>query len=472
MTALYIILALVLGIALGYLFSRQQSMRHEHELQHQLLNDFSEKERQLQVQQQEALNAVTAQKAEADSQKAVAQALLKQAEQHNEQLRQEAQQQAQTQRKLLQEELKTMTEQVLRDARNELNNTDQQRLDALLTPLKEKLETFTKSVNDNSTKNEANKAEIKSVFETLVQQFKADQEKTVSQLREQTERIGNDAANLTRALKGDSKMQGDWGEMILEQTLTDYGLVKDLQFFLQPNFKDAAGNNLRPDAVICFPGEERVVIDSKVSLTAYTDAMATNDEAQRQQHMKQHVASVKKHIDELSAKHYDKVVPNSIGYVLMFMPYEGGYAAAIKADNTLMQYAYQRHIIILSPANLLVTLTLTRIMWQNYNINRNSQEILTQATALYDKFAGFAESFTEINKHLTNAQKTYNTSLNRLKEGKGNIVSRLNKMKQLGINPNKQLPEVMNNEEEDDVAPDSNNKQIAQNTDNTDNTEK
>ena len=439
MTALYIILALVLGIALGYLISRQQSMRHEHELQHQLLNDFSEKERQLQVQQQEALNAVTAQKAEADSQKAVAQALLKQAEQHNEQLRQEAQQQAQTQRKLLQEELKTMTEQVLRDARNELNNTDQQRLDALLTPLKEKLETFTKSVNDNSTKNEANKAEIKSVFETLVQQF---------------------------------KMQGDWGEMILEQTLTDYGLVKDLQFFLQPNFKDAAGNNLRPDAVICFPGEERVVIDSKVSLTAYTDAMATNDEAQRQQHMKQHVASVKKHIDELSAKHYDKVVPNSIGYVLMFMPYEGGYAAAIKADNTLMQYAYQRHIIILSPANLLVTLTLTRIMWQNYNINRKSQEILTQATALYDKFAGFAESFTEINKHLTNAQKTYNTSLNRLKEGKGNIVSRLNKMKQLGINPNKQLPEVINNEEEDDVAPDSNNKQIAQNTDNTDNTEK
>ncbi|MCR5076879.1 MAG: DNA recombination protein RmuC [Prevotella sp.] len=371
---------------------------------------------------------------------------------HAEELRSELQKQAEAKNRLMQEEVRNMAAQMLAESREKMNTADKERLDAILSPLKERLEAFSQSVTDNSKESAANKTEIKTTFEEAMKRLHAeqeltikamreDQERTVRELREQTERIGNDAASLTQALKGDSKMQGDWGEMILDKTLEDCGLVKDQQYFLQENYKDEEGNNFRPDAVIAFPNDERAVIDAKVSLTAYQAAIREEDAAVRERLLKEHVVSVRKHVDELSAKNYEKLVPGCIGYVLMFVPYESGYSAALKTDSSLLQYAYRKHIIILSPSNLLMALQLTHTMWQNFRLNKNVEEILRQSNDLYDKFATFGETFVKIGVGIQRLQQDYDKAHGQLSEGKGNIIRRLDGMKTLGITPKKQIPD-------------------------------
>ena len=371
---------------------------------------------------------------------------------HGEQLRNELQKQAEAKNRLLQEEVRNMAAQMLDESREKMNTADKERLDALLSPLKERLEAFNQTVTNNSKENTANKTEIKTTFEEAMKRLHAeqemtikamreDQERAVKELREQTERIGNDAASLTQALKGDSKMQGDWGEMILEKTLEDCGLIQDQQYFLQQNFKDKDGNNFRPDAVIAFPNNERAVIDAKVSLTAYQAAIKEEDATLRERYMKEHVTSIKKHVDELSDKNYEKLVPGCIGYVLMFIPYESGYSAALKTDPSILQYAYRKHIIILSPSNLLMSLQLTHTMWQNFRMTKNVEEILYQSNELFDKFVTFAETFVKIGTNIERLQQDFNKAKGQLNEGKGNIVRRLEGLKTLGISPKKQIPE-------------------------------
>ena len=371
---------------------------------------------------------------------------------HGEQLRNELQKQAEAKNRLLQEEVRNMAAQMLDENREKMNTADKERLDALLSPLKERLEAFNQTVTNNSKENTANKTEIKTTFEEALKRLhteqemtikamREDQERAVKELREQTERIGNDAASLTQALKGDSKMQGDWGEMILEKTLEDCGLIQDQQYFLQQNFKDKDGNNFRPDAVIAFPNNERAVIDAKVSLTAYQAAIKEEDATLRERYMKEHVTSIKKHVDELSDKNYEKLVPGCIGYVLMFIPYESGYSAALKTDPSILQYAYRKHIIILSPSNLLMALQLTHTMWQNFRMTKNVEEILYQSNELFDKFVTFAETFVKIGTNIERLQQDFNKAKGQLNEGKGNIVRRLEGLKTLGISPKKQIPE-------------------------------
>ena len=371
---------------------------------------------------------------------------------HGEQLRNELQKQAEAKNRLLQEEVRNMATQMLDESREKMNTADKERLDALLSPLKERLETFNQTVTNNSKENTANKTEIKTTFEEAMKRLHAeqemtikamreDQERAVKELREQTERIGNDAASLTQALKGDSKMQGDWGEMILDKTLEDCGLIQGQQYFLQENYKDKDGNNFRPDAVIVFPNEERAVIDAKVSLTAYQAAIREEDATERERYMKEHIASIKKHVDELSAKNYEKLVPGCIGFVLMFVPYESGYSAALKTEPSILQYAYRKHIIILSPSNLLMALQLTHTMWQNFRMTKNVEEILYQSNELFDKFVTFAETFVKIGTNIERLQQDFNKAKGQLNEGKGNIVRRLEGLKTLGISPKKQIPE-------------------------------
>ena len=371
---------------------------------------------------------------------------------HGEQLRNELQKQAEAKNRLLQEEVRNMAAQMLDESREKMNTSDKERLDALLSPLKERLEAFNQTVTNNSKENTANKTEIKTTFEEAMKRLHAeqemtikamreDQERAVKELREQTERIGNDAASLTQALKGDSKMQGDWGEMILDKTLEDCGLIQGQQYFLQENYKDKDGNNFRPDAVIVFPNEERAVIDAKVSLTAYQAAIKEEDATLRERYMKEHVTSIKKHVDELSAKNYEKLVPGCIGFVLMFVPYESGYSAALKTDPSILQYAYRKHIIILSPSNLLMALQLTHTMWQNFRMTKNVEEILYQSNELFDKFVTFAETFVKIGTNIERIQQDFNKAKGQLNEGKGNIVRRLEGLKTLGISPKKQIPE-------------------------------
>lgn len=381
-----------------------------------------------------------------------AQANLEQERQHSQELRDELEKKQEEKQKLMREEFRNMAEQMLGDSKAALTTENKQRLGELLDPLRERIDNFNRTVNDNTKENSANKTELKTAFEDAmkklhdeqqmtVRAMRDDQERTVRALKEQTDRIGNDAASLTEALKGNGKIQGDWGEMILEKTLDDCGLVKNQQYFLQQNFQDAEGKNYRPDAIVLFPNDERVVIDSKVSLTAFHAAVKADNTDERDRQLKEHVRSVKAHVDELARANYDKVVPGCIGYVLMFIPYESGYSAALHADPTLLNYAYRKHIILLSPANLLMALQLTHTMWQNYRINANVEEILRQSNDLYDKFCTFAETFVRIEDDIRKMQTDYDKAKGQLRDGKGNIIRRLTGMKELGITPKKEIPE-------------------------------
>lgn len=441
MAIIYLLLGIIIGASIMLLWMKNKSTLEQKKAGEELAVLRS----QLDTERRNVDERIAAVKENANQQ-------LEAERKHGEQLRNELQKQAEAKNRLLQEEVRNMAAQMLDESREKMNTADKERLDALLSPLKERLEAFNQTVTNNSKENTANKTEIKTTFEEALKRLHAeqemtikamreDQERAVKELREQTERIGNDAASLTQALKGDSKMQGDWGEMILEKTLEDCGLIQDQQYFLQQNFKDKDGNNFRPDAVIAFPNNERAVIDAKVSLTAYQAAIKEEDATLRERYMKEHVTSIKKHVDELSDKNYEKLVPGCIGYVLMFIPYESGYSAALKTDPSILQYAYRKHIIILSPSNLLMALQLTHTMWQNFRMTKNVEEILYQSNELFDKFVTFAETFVKLGTNIERLQQDFNKAKGQLNEGKGNIVRRLEGLKTLGISPKKQIPE-------------------------------
>lgn len=430
MVFLYFFLGLFLGALLVFLWTRSQVATTAQKLS----ADLAVAKSQLETAQKNATDSVNAER------------------EHSQKLLSEMQKQMETSKKLMQEEMRTMAAQMLSESREHLNAADKERLDALLKPLHERIEAFNQNVTAATKEGASNKTEIKTTFEetikllqevqtSTVKSIREDNERAIRELRQQTERIGNDAASLTQALKGDSKMQGDWGEMILETTLESCGLTKNEQFFLQRSYQDAKGNSFRPDAVIDLPGGEHAVIDAKVSLTAYQAAVNATDATEQELFLKEHIKSIKKHVDELSAKNYETIVPNCIGYVLMFIPYESGYAAAIKTDPAILQYAYRKHIILLSPSNLLMALQLTRTMWQNYRMNKNVEEILRISNDLYDKFVSFGETFLKIGTGIQRLQSDYEKAHSQLSEGKGNIVRRLENMKQLGITPKKELPE-------------------------------
>ena len=430
MAFLYFFSGLFLGALLAFLWTRSQVATTAQKLS----ADLAVAKSQLEAAQKNASDSVNAER------------------EHSQKLLSEMQKQMETSKKLMQEEMRTMAAQMLSESREHLNAADKERLDALLKPLHERIEAFNQNVTAATKEGASNKTEIKTTFEetikllqevqtSTVKSIREDNERAIRELRQQTERIGNDAASLTQALKGDTKMQGDWGEMILETTLESCGLTKNEQFFLQRSYQDAKGNSFRPDAVIDLPGGEHAVIDAKVSLTAYQAAVNATDATEQELFLKEHIKSIKKHIDELSAKNYETIVPNCIGYVLMFVPYESGYAAAIKTDPTILQYAYRKHIILLSPSNLLMALQLTRTMWQNYRMNKNVEEILRASNDLYDKFVSFGETFLKIGTGIQRLQSDYEKAHSQLSEGKGNIVRRLDNMKMLGITPKKELPE-------------------------------
>ena len=320
-----------------------------------------------------------------------------------------------------------------------LQENNRLQMDELLKPIKEQFADFKKSVEESKTLNEVNKKELQSTFEATMKLFQQEQQQAVTSLKEQTQKIGSDAANLTKALKGDSKMQGDWGEMVLETILENSGLRKDEEFFIQENTKDENGKNFRPDVIVRFPEGRSVVIDSKVSLTAYTDALAADNDLDRERLLKAHALSVRKHIDELAEKDYSKLVDDAIGFVLMFIPNETSYIAAMKQQPELSRYAYQKKIIIISPSNLLMALQLAYNLWQYDRQNKNVEKIVKTAADLYDKVAGFEDTFTAVGDVLNRLSATYDKAKKQLYEGPGNVMRRVESLKALGVTPKKQI---------------------------------
>ena len=362
------------------------------------------------------------------------------------QMRQENDRQWAEKMEALRQEMQRMTAEQQKAAAEQLaakqsalQENNRLQMDELLKPIKEQFADFKKSVEDSKTQNEVNKKELQSTFEATMKLFQQEQQQAVTSLKEQTSKIGSDAANLTKALKGDSKLQGDWGEMVLETILENSGLRKDEEFFIQENTKDENGKNFRPDVIVRFPEGRSVVIDSKVSLTAYTDALAADNDADRDRLMKAHVLSVRKHIDELAEKDYSKLVDDAIGFVLMFIPNETSYIAAMKQQPELSRYAYQKKIIIISPSNLLMALQLAYNLWQYDRQNKNVEKIVKTAADLYDKVAGFEDTFTSIGDVLSRLSTTYDKAKKQLYEGSGNVMRRVESLKSLGVTPKKQI---------------------------------
>lgn len=273
----------------------------------------------------------------------------------------------------------------------------------------------------------------------------------VKELAELNQQISDDAKKLTRALKGESKTQGNWGEMILESILEKSGLVKGREYFLEHELRDEdnkalfsefSGKKMRPDAVIKYPDERNVIIDSKVSLTAFTELVDETDPEIYQMKLNQHLSSVKNHIVQLSQKAYDDY-GKSLDFVMMFIPSEPAYIAAMQADPNLWNYAYERRILLLNPSNLITSLKLIADLWKREYQSRNATEIAERGAKLYDKFVGFVENLEKVGKNIDQAKNVYNDAYKQLYTGNDNLVTQTQKLKTLGIKNKKELPQTM-----------------------------
>ena len=430
-----IVIGLIIGLAIGFLVGKLLTAKSAGEEKTQLIAKtqvLTSENQMLKENQAKQVNDLKLQ--------------MQNERQYAAKLREESDRQWEQKLEALRQDMRRLTAEQQKDAAEQLaakqsalQENNRLQMDELLKPIKEQFADFKKSVEDSKTQNEVNKKELQSTFEATMKLFQQEQQQAVTSLKEQTSKIGSDAANLTKALKGDSKLQGDWGEMVLETILENSGLRKDEEFFIQENTKDENGKNFRPDVIVRFPEGRSVVIDSKVSLTAYTDALAADNDADRDRLMKAHALSVRKHIDELAEKDYSKLVDDAIGFVLMFIPNETSYIAAMKQQPELSRYAYQKKIIIISPSNLLMALQLAYNLWQYDRQNKNVEKIVKTAADLYDKVAGFEDTFTNIGDVLSRLSTTYDKAKKQLYEGSGNVMRRVESLKSLGVTPKKQI---------------------------------
>ncbi len=303
--------------------------------------------------------------------------------------------------------------------------TSQQRLGQLLDPLKERIQAFEKRVEE-SYQQEAR------------ERFSLGKE--LQRLQQLNQRLGDEATHLTRALKG-QKTQGNWGELVLERVLEHAGLEKGREYQTQVSLKNADGERFQPDVLIQLPGDKQVVVDAKVSLSAYQQFIAAEDEATRQQALKQHVQSLRGHLKGLSRKDYQRLEGlHSLDFVLLFVPIEAAFAAALQADPGLFQEAFEQHIVVVSPTTLLATLRVIDSLWRQERQSQNAREIAERAGALYDKFVAFTQDLDEVGMRLQQLDKAYAAARNKLCEGRGNIVSRVENLKLLGARASKSLP--------------------------------
>ncbi len=298
----------------------------------------------------------------------------------------------------------------------------------ILNPLQEKILTFEKKVDDTQK-------ESISMHSALKEQLLG--------LKDLNQQMTKEATNLTRALKGDSKMQGNWGELVLERVLEKSGLEKDREYFVQQNFTREDGTRVLPDIVLHLPDNKKMIIDSKVSLTDY-ERYVNAEEDERDIYLKAHINSIKKHVDQLSDKKYEDLYDiESPDFVLLFIPIEPAFAVAINADNSIYNKAFEKNIVIVTPSTLLATLRTVDSMWNNEKQQQNAIEIARQAGALYDKFEGLVKDLTGVGKRIDDAKKDYSAAMNKLVEGKGNLVKSVEKIKKLGAKAKKALPEAI-----------------------------
>jgi len=328
-------------------------------------------------------------------------------------------------RDYFQKEFENIAEKLLKEKSKEFIDVNRTNLDIILNPLKENLKAFEDKVDKVYNMEAAERNTMKGV---------------ITQLMELNKQISDEAQNLTKALKGDNKKQGNWGEVILERVLERSGLVRDQEYRLQASLTGIDGSRLQPDVVIDLPDDKHLIIDAKVSLIAYERLVNCETEDERKLYSKAHVESIRNHVQGLSSKNYhDLYQVNSPDFVLLFIPIESSFSFAVQIDSELFSDAWDKRVVIVSPSTLLATLRTIASIWKQERQNRNVLEIARLSGAMYDKFVGFIGDMEGIGKNIKLSQSAYDNALNKLVEGNGNLTKTAEKIKSLGAKANKQI---------------------------------
>lgn len=332
-------------------------------------------------------------------------------------------------------EFENLANKILDEKSSKFTKQNKEHLEVLLNPLQEKIKGFEKRVEDTNKESIGRHSELK------------EQIKTLAELNQQ---MSKDADNLTKALKGDSKMQGNWGELILTRILEKSGLEKDREYTVQDSHSTEDGKRLQTDVLIHLPDGKKMIIDSKVSLVHFERFVSEEDEEQKQVHLKQHIASIKRHVEQLSAKNYQYLIEESPDTVFMFIPIEPAFAIASAHEPNLYEQAFDRQVIIVTPATLLAALRLVDNLWQNDRQRQNALEIATEAGNLYDSFTNLTDELIKVGKQIGTVQTSYEGAMKKL-TGRGNLIRRVEKLKKLGAKASKNLNEnLLKRAEEDD----------------------
>ncbi|MCH4828816.1 DNA polymerase V [Flavobacterium covae] len=347
--------------------------------------------------------------------------------------REQKQEVAQLQEKFT-KEFENLANKILEEKSTKFTEQNKENIKNLLSPLHDKIQNFEKKVEDT------HKESI---------DYHAALRQQILGLREMNAQMSKETLNLTKALKGDSKMQGNWGELVLERVLEKSGLEKGREYEVQQSFTNDEGQRLQPDVVINLPDGKKMIVDSKVTLTAYERFVNEEDETLKEQYLKEHVLSLKRHVDQLGEKNYhDLYKIESPDFVLLFVPIEPAFAIALQEDTTLYNKAFEKNIVIVTPSTLLATLRTIDSMWTSQKQQENAYEIARQAGALYDKFEGFVQDLIKIGKRMDEAKNEYSGAMNKLVEGKGNLITSVEKLKKMGAKAKKSLPEAIINRAE------------------------
>jgi len=330
-------------------------------------------------------------------------------------------------------EFRNLAQNILEEKTQKFTEVNEEKMKAILTPLKNDLGIFKQKVEETYDKESKERFSLAKEIERLVLM---------------TQQVSTEANNLTTALKGNNKIQGNWGEMILESLLENSGLTKGREYFIQEFICDNAGNiikdesgaGLQPDVTICYPDQRKIIIDSKVSLIAWDEFIACEDAEEQKHCLQQHIKSIRTHIDGLCKKNYPKYAL-ALNYVLLFIPIEPAFLEAVKTDVLLWKYAYDKKVLLVSPTNLFAVLKIIADLWKVEQQNKNAIEIAEKAGSLYDKFVLFFDNFETIGKKIAEAGNTYESALKQLSTGRGNVIGRIEELKKMGANASKQLPD-------------------------------
>ncbi len=339
------------------------------------------------------------------------------------------------QQEQLREQFKNLASDILEEKSKRFTEMNQKELDRLLKPLGENIESFRKKVEDTYDKESKDRVSLR---------------EQIFNLAELNKRMSEEANNLTKALKGDSKTQGNWGEVVLERILERSGLQKGREFETQFSAKTEEGDLLRPDVVVRLPDDKYLVIDAKVSLTAWERIVSAEDQASQEQHLREHLTSVRAHVKSLSDKDYSRLFEKTPDFVLMFIPIEPAFGMAMMHDTGLYNEAFEKNIVMVSPSTLLATMATIRNIWKYEYQNQNALHIAKEGGKLYDKFVGFSEDLEKVGEQLKRTSETYDKAMNKLTTGKGNLISKAEKMRELGVPNRKNLPPGILQPESDD----------------------